>query len=194
MDFNIICNKINYFLIDKDIIINENDNFIIKLKYFLLKYKRIIAIVLLIILLIIGYQCNLSIFSSNNSSNRSTILNGGYNSLVKKAVKESKIAEKTSKTISKVGSAVKSGAQYAKANPGKAIAKTMKYGASGAYSFAANRGQDIKEFAPWIYEQLYSISVFILVCIIFMPLIGFFIIGIICYTLLKDKIGYIKGL
>ena len=54
---NIKNNIVNYF-IDNDIVINDDDEIKIKIKKFLLKYKRTIAMICLIILLIIGYHCD----------------------------------------------------------------------------------------------------------------------------------------
>ena len=57
--FNYIYNHIYHYLIDTKIKFSEHDTLLIKSKKILLRYKRIIAIILLIILLIIGYQCKL---------------------------------------------------------------------------------------------------------------------------------------
>ena len=64
---NIFYNKINNYFIDNEIIINDNDDNYIKFKKYLVKYKRIIGVILLIILLSIGYCCDFDF--SNNESN-----------------------------------------------------------------------------------------------------------------------------
>ena len=48
--------------------------------------------------------------------------------------------------------------------------------------------------APQFYGLIYSIAISALMFLIFMPAIGFLIVGIVCYSLLKDKISDIKGL
>ncbi len=70
---NIKNNIVNYF-IDNDIVINDDDDIKIKIKKFLLKYKRTIAMICLIILLIIGYHCdpysiNYNHINYNNNNN-----------------------------------------------------------------------------------------------------------------------------
>lgn len=60
---------INDYFIDSKIIINNDDDFNSKTKKILLKYKRVIGIVLLIILLIIGYyeyKCNCNEYNNEN--------------------------------------------------------------------------------------------------------------------------------
>lgn len=64
---NIFYDKINNYFIDNEIIINDNDDNYIKFKKYLVKYKRIIGVILLIILLSIGYCCDFDF--SNNESN-----------------------------------------------------------------------------------------------------------------------------
>ena len=61
-----IKNYLYDYFIDDSIIINENDDFIIKIKKGIFKYKRIISLILLIILLIIGYYCNPYNIMNNN--------------------------------------------------------------------------------------------------------------------------------
>ena len=172
MDNSIIYNNIKNYLIDKNINTNDEDNtFINKLKYSLLKYKRIIAIILLIILLFIGYQCNISFLDTNTNSYN---LKGGEQSV---------IAGKLSSAMNSLGTTLKSGKIYA-----------LKSGASETYDFGARRADDFKDFAPRFYTLIYSIALSVLMFLIFMPAVGFFVVGIICYSMLKDKMGYIKSL
>ena len=180
MDYTTICNNINNYLIDKEININENDTFINKLIFFLLKYKRIIAIILLIILLYIGYQCNLK-FLDINSTPDTNSKKQLYN--LKGGIAFGQISSSISKSASSLGSTLKSGKMGA-----------LKSGSSGTYNYGARRADDFKDFAPWFYGILYSIAISVLMFLIFMPAVGFFIVGIICYSLLKDKMGYIKSL
>ena len=186
MDYKNLYIHINNYLIDKDIIINENDNFNNKLKFFLLKYKRIIAISLLIILLIIGYQCDLYFLNFDNNNNNDetykpqpNILHGGYDANF--SGYQSKVIAPGAK---KAWAATKKGAT--------AAVKGLK--PKNLYKFGAARAQDVKEMAPQFYGLIYSIAISALMFLIFMPAIGFLIVGIVCYSLLKDKISDIKGL
>ena len=193
MDYTNICDIINNYLIDKDININENDTFINKLKFFLLKYKRIIAIVLLIILLFIGYQCNLTFLDINPKQNpnlnpnlnlkQNPKQNPKQNLYNLKGGEQGVIAGKINSAISSIGDTLKDGKVDA-----------LKSGASGSYDFAARRADDYKSFAPKLYGFIYSVAISVLMFLIFMPAVGFFIVGIICYSILKDKMGYIKSL
>jgi len=181
MNYTNICDNLINYLIDKNIHINENDTTLTKLKLFLLKYKRIISIILLILLLIIGYKCNLTYLNFNispnneinkNKINKNKIINGGVYEGFKAS---SKLAASSSQ-----------------------MKDTLKHGKFDAlksgYQGVANRAERAKDFAPWLYGLIYSIAITILIFMIFMPAVAFFILGIICYNLVKGKISYIKGL
>ena len=141
MDNSIIYNNIKNYLIDKNINTNDEDNtFINKLKYSLLKDKRIIAIILLIILLFIGYQCNISFLDTNTNSYN---LKGGGQSV---------IAGKLSSAMNSLGTTLKSGKIDA-----------LKSGASETYDFGdkwgvlyiqnKNTGETIKIIKSFKLEQ-----------------------------------------
>ena len=167
-------NNIYNYLIDTKIDIDENDTLLIKIQKILLKYKRIIAIVLLIILIILGYYCNIYNIYTNNKKNihDTCILSGGES-------RSSIYAPKIGDSISSGLSATKSGILNAPSN--------LK-------EFGKNRAKDAKELAPWFYGIIYSIAIALLTFLIFMPTIGFIILGFICYSLLKSKMVYIKSL
>ena len=97
------------YLIDDKIEIYENDTLLIKFQKILLKYKRIISIILLIILLTIGYLCKIhELFLNSNSNIHDTcILNGGYKSVYASKIKHS---------ASSAASSVKSGIINAPSN------------------------------------------------------------------------------
>ena len=181
-----ISTYITEYLIDKDIIINENDTIIKKTPYFLLKYKRIIAIILLFILIIIWFNCN--IYTDNNV-NKQDILKGGYESKVARSIGSSKI-------VKSIGSAARATKDTfsSKAKFGSALKRGYQKSTSGIYNFGERRATDAKEFAPMFYSIVYSVAITILIFIVFMPALAFFIIGIICYSILKGKISYIKSL
>lgn len=168
---NTIIYNIKNYLIDENINTDENNTFINKLKYSLLKYKRIIAIILLIILLFIGYHCNISFLDTNINKNNYNLKGGGV------------ITGGIGKGLGSVGSTLWSGKTEA-----------IKSGISNTYDFGARRAEDVKDFAPQFYKLLYSVAFSVLMFLIFMPAVGFFVVGIICYSMLKDKMGYIKSL
>ena len=162
------------YLIDTKINIYEDEPLLTKFQKILLKYKRLIAIFLLIILLIIGYLCKIQYLyitkNNQNNKNHACILNGGRSSIYAAKIKEG-LGEKAS--------ALKSGIANAPGN---------------IKAFGDRRVEDAKELAPWFYGIIYSISIALLSFLIFMPAIGFIVVGLICFVLIKDKISYIKSL
>ena len=50
-----------------------------------------------------------------------------------------------------------------------------------------------KEFANWLYEILFAIAISIAICMIVVPSIAFFALGLICYFLLRKKISSMKA-
>jgi hypothetical protein len=198
--YNIIYN----YLIDKDITINDNDTFINKLHYFLLKYKRIIAIISLIILLIIGYYCDLKFLDINytNKINKPSIhnhiLKGGKGMSAPKAPKAPPAPPAPKAPEAPKGDAGKKEGEAGKEGDKKEGKSSkldkLKSAGSSVSNFASARGDDFKEFGPWIFGIIYSVALSIMGCIIILPSMSFFIVGIVCYILLKEKIGYLKSL
>jgi hypothetical protein len=161
------------YLIDTKIKIDDNDSLLTKFQKILLKYKKIIALILLIILIIIGYLCKIhNLYLNNHEHEHTCILNGGFKVNYKSTYK-AKIAKGASQRASTVASAF---------NP------------TNIKAFGDRRAEDAKDLAPWFYDILYSVSIALLSFLIFIPAIGFIVVGLICYVLLKDKISYIKSL
>jgi len=50
-----------------------------------------------------------------------------------------------------------------------------------------------KEFASWLYEILFAIAISIAICMIVVPSIAFFALGLICYFLLRKKLITMKA-
>lgn len=214
------------YLIDARIEINENDTLLTKIQKLLLKYKKIIAIILLITLLMVGYLCKLdNLFLNNSGSNsnynyeKTCILYGGDGEApaahmpeapkapeAPEAPKAPDAPDKPSKGgDAAAGKSGKKGAlnykskYYAKGkeNLGKgaaALKSGIKNAPANLKAFGARRAEDIKELAPWFYGIIYSISLALLSFLIFVPVVGFVIVGLICFALLKTKISYIKSL
>jgi hypothetical protein len=182
IDLNIIY---NYF-IDNHIIIYKNDTTKIKIKKFLLKYKRIISLVLLIILIIIGYYCNpynFEIYSNTQNG-------GGMMSTLKSKYKEG-VKSQVAKFDTKVESA-KEGLKSA----GEGLATGAKAAVSPStyYNAGATAARAFRDNADVIYQIFYAIALFIIICIVTLPAIAFAVVGICCYFLLKDKMKTFKSL
>ena len=214
--FNDIVNTITNYLIDNDIIITDNDTYDIKLKKYVLKYKRIIGIICLIILLIIGYYCDpLHLYYKDDSKDLSNnlIQSGGFSADEKarakvqvmaeqaqaKAAKAQKKADKKAdKSTKKETMAAKGEAKMEKhAKGAKNIAKkaTSLKTNTGAISGAADAtGKLISNNADLVVQIFYSIALFILICIVTIPAIAFVVVGLLCYVLLKPKIEGLKAL
>jgi hypothetical protein len=236
---------ITNYLIDDEITINDDDDdddIIMKCKKYVLKYKRIIGLICLIILIIIGYHCNPYNIHYNNDTNHDTnnitndkqIQNGGAGAAAAAAKASAAAARKTElKGIAAQGKADRQAAKV-KAADDKAAAKKTKQdekaagpgklekasargqakidahkqsakdfkkkalslktytNAAGAASDAA--GRLVTENADLVFQILYSVAIFILICIVTIPAIAFIVVGIICYVLLKPKMAALKAL
>ena len=204
---------INYF-IDKQIIIKEDDDNYTRIKKNLLKYKRVIGLVLLIILLIIGYYCNpynIGIDNSESNSNGKNIQNGGAGALAGLAAKAGsgagadvakksfgdKIKDKAKNMSAKSQADLESKGDKIKDSlkSGKASAIAgVKNAPTAMYDAGASVANKFKDNADVIYQVFYSIAIFIVICIVLLPSIAFIVIGVICYFLLRDKMKTIKAL
>ena len=58
---------------------------------------------------------------------------------------------------------------------------------------AAAAGEKAKEFAGWLYEILFAIAISLAICMVILPSLSFFIVGLICYFLLKSKMSSLKS-
>jgi len=199
-----IWDPLNTYFINYDIIINDNyDNYDKYDKYdknnsysnkleifklYLLKYKRVIGLVLLIILLIIGYHCNpysnMKFSSDMRNDMKSDMKIGGgrvgdfmTSQRAKAEMSASSLRDSTKATLAPVGKTLKT-----------AVSPSKMFDAAGA---AANKFSDN---ADMIYRILYSIAIFIVMCIVIVPSLAFIIIGVMCYFLLKKRMKSIKSL
>ena len=70
-----------------------------------------------------------------------------------------------------------------------------KFGAGLQFGKQAGQyGVDkFKEFASWLYEILFAIAISIAICMIVVPSIAFFALGLICYFLLRKKLITMKA-
>ena len=199
---NIFTNSYDYivnYLVNDKIIIKDNDSTETKIKQYLLKYKRIIGIILLIILIYIGYETGILINNNNNNNNNDN--NNNHRNVNHSIQKGGLIStESVSKDIGKATDTIKNALTHAKDKTVRAL--TTKEGAKGAlhkgfkvgHEVGARLGEEFKERSSALYSLMYSVALFIIVCIIFVPTIAFIVGGIMCYVLLKGKMRTIKGL
>ena len=201
----------NYF-IDNDIIIKEDDNIKNKYKKYLLKYRKFIALICLIILLIIGYYYNpFNIENKNIINNNKSIQKGGSEPTVpsvetpvetpasetpaepaKDSGKKSSKIDKGAAQLSIKVDKIKEAKDKAKASLKKGAKKLVS--PSAYYDAGAAVAHKFKDNAGVIYQIIYSVALFIVLCVITVPAMAFVIIGIMCFFLLKDKMKTIKGL
>jgi len=247
---NLVTIIYNYF-IDNTINIKDDDNFNVKIKKYLLKYKKAIGLILLIILLIIGYYCDPYNFIYDDVNiKKENIQDGGSIETVKdkeyfkaqsakakaeaqaqaeaakeeaneeakaakdKAAKDKAIEDakpkpgfkdklKSAVSKAKTGQSEKMQASFdlkkdklkgaVKAMPGKALAG-IKQAPTAFYDAGATAARAFKDNSDIIYQIFYSIALFIIICIVAIPTVALFVIGIICYFLLKDKMKTLKSL
>ena len=201
---------VNYF-IDNTININDTDTTSLKIKKKLLKYKRIIGLILLIILLLIGYYCepygNNSISSiSNNKLNKLKTQKGSGFGPSGESHDDFTARMSAMEAEGKAAKDAFLSANVPEANAGNAANEVKKPGVLNRmgeeaqyqktqklYNYGARAGNAAKEWSGWLYSIIYSVAISLLLCIIIVPSIAFFIIGIICYFLLKNRMKVIKG-
>jgi len=208
-------------LVIKDNNINDSDSdsysVLTQTKKFILKYRRIIGIVLLIGLLYIDYKCDtINIYSK--PINKIGINKIGINKIGINKIGINKIG--TMKGGNKLpmsgGAAGASGASKAVAGASKAVAGASKAaaGAQGLtnanntnnvnlkdkgvghyiYKRSAETGEKFKDFSGWLYQLLFSIAITFAICMIILPSLTFIIISVICFFLLKTKMASFKSL
>lgn len=216
------------YLIDNQINIYNDDDYKIKFKKILLKYKRIIGIILLILFLIIGYyEYNIDTYEYINIkfqtggeigkikgfSGATHFISKRYQDLkgikkeakviaaagtqlraetkaIKKEIKQEKKTERRTALKQKATALLAKVPRTAKGLGKAAIKGTYK----STYAVGAYGAETVRENADYFYGMLYAIVLSLAICIITIPSIAFFIMGLICYVLLKDKMKIIKGL
>ena len=75
---------------------------------------------------------------------------------------------------------------------GKAASLSTYTNAAGNAAGAAGRA--ISDNADLVFQVLYSVAIFILICIVTIPALAFIVVGIICFVLLKPKMAALKAL
>lgn len=217
---------IKNYLIDKEIIINDEDPFTIKAKKYLIKYKRLIGLISLIILIIIPYYC----FTGDDEDEDKNVQRGGVVSreeamqhlqnqkasreAMQKAKEEMDKAEKKEQTRRKTPEERAKAKADAKEKKSQDLADkkqeqkdalgkkydnfkdnlNYKGAKNAAYNVGAAAAGAFKDNADWFYGLLYSIAATVAIFMLVVPTLGFVIIGIMCFFLLKTKVKFLKGL
>ena len=75
----------------------------------------------------------------------------------------------------------------------KGVAGNLASAGKGLKNIGAAGAESIRENADWFYGMLYAVAISLAICIITIPSIAFFIVGIICYVLLKNNMKSIKS-
>ena len=230
----------NNILIINEYTINNDDDLITQAKCFILRYRRIIGIILLCSLLYIDftYSCdNKKIFTkihimsgggdgpppagdagsppltpppltppNNNGKNppQTPTKNGDDAGSALKPKTQNNNAKNPSQKPKKTGddagsslkSKIKNSATAKLSQPPtpskfKNALASMGKKISNAPAYA---GEKFKDFSGVLYQFLFSVAIFIAICLIILPSLSFIIIGIICYFLFKKKMASFKNL
>ena len=232
---------ITNFFIDDNYKINNELEWTDVIQDYIMRYRRIIGIIILVILLVIMRNCNwnksnLKIKTTNNEE--ILVAKGGALPLLAAAPIASAL---TSGAGASGAAALASGAagsggaaalastvgQSVGANVAQNLAKdampsvengrsksrkVMDFASGGKYSAMREAGfskfrsgleltrqggqyvaDKFKEFASWLYEILFAIAISIAICMIVVPSIAFFALGLICYFLLRKKLITMKA-
>lgn len=186
------------FIINNRIIINNDDDLNIKIEKYIVKYHRLIGLILLLIFLIILY-CHYGVLKLNYSINTqkggaaavaapiaATAAAGSAGSAVQMAALTQAINSTNVET--KKSMLDKAKGFYSKGKMGfdKGTGIVKDY---GRRSMAA-----IKSYSPIFYRILYTIAFTLIVAIVVLPSVAFLIIGVLCYFLLQKNMDYIKKL
>ena len=201
-DISNILEQIRQYFIDDNIKIpNENINILDLLNLYILKYRRIIAAIFLIILIYLLF-CEINTDYNDCSDYANNNMIGGGGAVASIGSKLGSVGSKLKGFASKKGEGLKKGLtkkmESIKKAPGKLgskalSGKTYKNLGSSAFSMGESAASSFKQSAPIFYQILYTLAFTLIIAILVLPSIGFFIIGIICYFLLKDRIKTLKG-
>jgi hypothetical protein len=204
--------KLNYFikdiLIDNDYEIDTNAELHIQFQQYLLRYRRIIGMIMLVILISIMYYCNdYSSIKQNGGDNAEMIkkIQDNKRFAQLKAESNAENAKQAANAAAEAGKA-RTAAVFGQSKIGQSLgstgigAKLIEMKAAGktkgqmAYALGGMAADKFKEFATWLYEILFAIAISIAICMIVVPSLSFFALGLVCYFLLRSKISTIKGL
>lgn len=184
------------FIINNRIIINDNDDLDIKIEKYIVKYHRVIGLILLLIFLLILY-CHYDVLKLNNVQNGGGAVaaapaalalggTGAAGSAAQMALLTQSInsmnVETKKTTMDKVKGLYDKGKQGAE----RGFGSVKDYGRRSMST--------IKSYSPIFYRILYTVAFTLIVAIVVLPSVAFLIIGVVCYFLLQKNMDYIKKL
>ena len=202
--------SIKSYFIDETIIISDGD-YLDTAKLYIVKYRRIIAVILLIILVItIYYDSKTEVYNVRKYN----IMHGGGNGAppppppsgtppppsgappssgapADPAAGTPKAPGRLSRLKSAAGAKIR---EKAAATGAKIAAVDYNALSKKPYDLSARAVGKFKEGAPWLYQILYTIAFTLILAILVLPSFCFFVIGILCFFLLKSKVKALKGL
>ncbi len=201
------------FIINNKIHINDDDDLSIKIQKYIVKYHRIIGIILLTIFILILYCHNFVLYTR-------TIQKGG--AAVAAAPVAAAVAGTGAAGAAATGAAGTSAlasagatAQLATLSQGMAAAEISKdtktfgektksmfkkgysrldKGTSFVSDYSRRSMSALKSYSPIFYRILYTIAFTLIIAIVVLPSLSFLIIGVVCYFLLQKNMDYIKKL
>jgi hypothetical protein len=208
-------------LIIKEYEINQDNDLITQTETFILRYRRILGIILLCILLYILYKCKNKVHNTiqkgagdNNNLGLTNLFKENENKPPEKTATgkggksktfvgkittkfKDKLTERGRKSISSakkfIGETNTAQKYKSMRDVGLSRLQIGKRAMYGIGSAAGVVGNKFKEFAGWLYEILFAIAISIAICMVIVPSLSFFIVGIICYFLLKNKVSSLKS-
>jgi len=213
-----INNTLADLIIDNNYQIDDTLEWHEQLVLYIMRYRRIIGTIILITLILIMKYCkwehkDVGYVSKQNGgaallplaagagSAAGAVGSDGAAALASTMGKSvgSNVAQNLAKNAVTQGAATNSAGKI----PTGTIAQFKAMRAAGMSRFGAGMqlgkqaGQyaadKFKEFSSWLYEILFAIAISIAICMIVMPSIAFFALGLICYFLLRKKISSMKA-
>ena len=205
------------YFINSKIIIYDKDDIQTKIEKYIIKYHKIIGIILLVIFFIIVY-CHSSIINVNIN-----LQTGGAGAVAPLAVATvpavvsapvaGAVASSAGISSTAVASLATSSSALSKLNisnvkglqnKSKMMEKLTKFsrdgkkyaseGIGGLSDYSRRTASVIKGYSPIFYRILYTVAFTLIVAIVVLPSVIFLIIGIVCYFLLQKNMDYIKKL
>jgi hypothetical protein len=184
------------FIINNRIIINEDDELHIRIEKYIVKYHRVIGLILLLIFLLILY-CHYGLLKIKNVQNGGAVaaapalaLAPGVAGAMGSSAQMALLAQSINTT--------KIGVDKTMMDKVKGLYSKGKQGAESGFGSIKDYGRRsmsaIKSYSPIFYRMLYTVAFTLIVAIVVLPSVAFLIIGVICYFLLQKNMDYIKKL
>lgn len=183
-----IINSIKTILLDDDYKIDDQLEWSEQLNIYILRYRRIIGIFMLIILLyLLNYCDNLGFGAIKQVNQRggAGIIAKGISSVAASGAAQNAIAGAANNKPKHLAEELKGmkTAGMTKIDITKHLGgQAMRFGKEKAF-----------EFANWLYEILFALAISIAICMVVVPSISFFALGLVCYFLLRKKMVAIKS-